>query len=86
MNWGGPGPVVVSIIVNYCCRQKILKETENEEKMGSKVTTSDNFCAGFKSLSFSQAGYSVLAASKGTNPETAGLTAIENNFIVTFLS
>ena len=27
----GPGPLVVNIIVNYCCTQKMLKETETEE-------------------------------------------------------
>ena len=31
LNLAGPGPLVVNIIVNYCCRQKMLKETETEE-------------------------------------------------------
>ena len=36
MNWGGPGPLVVNIIVNYCFAcvllcAKVLKETETEE-------------------------------------------------------
>ena len=43
-----------------------------------KVTTSDNFSAGFKTLFFSQPGYSLFHADKGTNPETAGRTAIED--------
>ena len=30
----GPGPLVVSIIVNYCCTQKKWKETETEETIG----------------------------------------------------
>ena len=47
--------------------------------LGTKVTTSDNFCAGFKTRSFSQPVYSLFAANKGTNPETAGRTAIKNS-------
>ena len=35
---------------------------------------SANFRAGFKTLSFSQLVYSLLAAEEGTNPETAGRT------------
>ena len=46
--------------------------------LGKKVTTSDHFRAGFTTLSFSQPVYSLFAADEGTNPETAGRTAIEN--------
>ena len=28
LNFEGPGPLVVNMIVNYCCTQKMLKETE----------------------------------------------------------
>ena len=52
-----------------------------ELSLGTKVTTSDNFCAGFKTLSFSQPVLSLFAARKGTNPETAGRTAIENIYV-----
>ena len=45
--------------------------------MGTKVTTSDNFRAGFKTLSFSQLLYCRFAADKGTNPKTEGRNAIE---------
>ena len=31
LNLEGPGPLVVNIIVNYCWRQKMLKETKTEE-------------------------------------------------------
>ena len=31
LNLEGPGPLVVNIIVNYCCRQKMLKETKTDE-------------------------------------------------------
>ena len=31
LNLEGPGPLVVTIIVNYCRMQKLLKETETEE-------------------------------------------------------
>ena len=36
LNWGGPGPLVVNIIVNYCCKHVLLyakmsKEIETEE-------------------------------------------------------
>ena len=31
MNLEGPGPLVVNIIVNYCYRQKMLKETKTDE-------------------------------------------------------
>ena len=44
----------------------------------TKVTPNDNFRAGFKTLSFSQPVYSLFAADEGTNPKTAGRTAIEN--------
>ena len=43
-----------------------------------KVTASDNFRTGFKTLSFSQPVYSLFAADEGTNPETAGRIEIEN--------
>ena len=49
--------------------------------LGTKVTTSDNFRAGFKTLSFSQTVYSLFAADKGTNLETTGRAAIENIYI-----
>ena len=49
--------------------------------LGTKVTTSDNFRVGFKTLSFSQPVYSLFAADEGTNPETAGRTAIENIYV-----
>ena len=38
--------------------------------LGTKLTTSDNFRAGFKTLSFSQPVYPQFAADNGTNPET----------------
>ena len=53
--------------------------------LGKKVTTSDNFRAGFKTLSFSQRVYSLFAADKGTNPETAGRPAIENIYQLTLI-
>ena len=31
MNWGDP---VVIILFNYCCKQKMLEETETEETRG----------------------------------------------------
>ena len=31
LNLEGPGPLVVNTIVNYCCTQKMLKETETDE-------------------------------------------------------
>ena len=31
LNLEGPGPLVVNIIVNYSCRQKMLKETKTDE-------------------------------------------------------
>ena len=46
--------------------------------LGTKVTTSDNFRASFKTLSYSQPAHSLIAADERTNPETAGRTAIEN--------
>ena len=46
--------------------------------MGMKVITSDNFRAGFKTLSFNQLLHCRYAADKGTNPKTEGRTAIEN--------
>ena len=36
LNRGGPDPLVVNIIVNYCCTRKMLKETE--ETAGFSVT------------------------------------------------
>ena len=35
---GGPGPLVFNIVVNYCCRQKILKETETAGTIGFFVS------------------------------------------------
>ena len=49
--------------------------------LGIQVTASDNFRAGFKTLSFSQPVYFLFAADEGTNPETAGRTAIENIYV-----
>ena len=49
--------------------------------LGTKVTTSDNFRADFKTLYFSLPVYSLFAANDGTNPETAGHTVIENVYI-----
>ena len=49
--------------------------------MGTKVTTRDDFRTGFKTLSFSQPVYSLFTADEGTNPETAGRTAIEYIYI-----
>ena len=48
------------------------------------VTTSDNFRAGFKTLSFSQPVYSLFAANEGTNLETAGRTVIEKIYMYIF--
>ena len=50
--------------------------------LGTKVTTSDNFRAGFNTLSLNQAVYSVFTATIGTNPETPGHTAILNRCTV----
>ena len=49
--------------------------------LGTKLTTSDNFRAGFKTMSFSQPVHSQFAADEGTNPEMAGRTAIENIYV-----
>ena len=38
LNLEGPGPVVVNIIVNYCCRQKMLKGTKTDETIDFFVT------------------------------------------------
>ena len=38
LNLEGPGPLVVNIIVNYCCRQKMLKETKTDETIVFFVT------------------------------------------------
>ena len=38
LNLEGPGPLVVNIIANYCCTQKMLKETEAEETIVLFVT------------------------------------------------
>ena len=46
--------------------------------LGTKLTTSDNFRAGFKTLSFNQPPYSLFADDNGANPETAGRIAIAN--------
>ena len=46
--------------------------------LGTKVTTSDNFRTGFKTLSCSQPVYSLFTADKETHPETVGRTAIES--------
>ena len=46
--------------------------------LGTKVTASDKFHAGFKKLSFCQPVYTLFAADKKTNPEMAGPRAIEN--------
>ena len=34
----GPGPLVVNIIVNYCCTRKMLQKPEAEETKGLFVT------------------------------------------------
>ena len=34
----GPGPLVFSIVVRYCCKRKMLKRTETEETIGFFVT------------------------------------------------
>ena len=34
----GPGPLVVNVIVNYCCKRELLKQTETEETIGFFVT------------------------------------------------
>ena len=49
--------------------------------LATLLTTSDYFRTGFKTLSFSQPVYPLFAADKGTNPETAGRTAIEKIYI-----
>ena len=46
--------------------------------LGTKVTTSDNFRAGLKGLSFSQPECSLFAVNKGTKPKTAGRSTFEN--------
>ena len=40
--------------------------------LGTKVTTNDNFCASFKTLSFHQPVYSQFAANEGTKPYSDG--------------
>ena len=51
----------------------LLQSHKNCNFFQKKITL-----ACFKTLSFSQLAYSLFAANKGTNPETAGSTAIEN--------
>ena len=46
--------------------------------LGTKITTSDKFHAGFNTLSFCQPVYSLFAADKKTNSEMAGPRAIKN--------
>ena len=41
--------------------------------LGTKVTTSDNYRAGFKTLSFRHRVCVVFAANKKTNPEMVGV-------------
>ena len=53
--------------------------------LGTKVTTSDNFRASFKTLIFSQPVFTLFAADNGTNPETSGRTAIESICVHVFM-
>ena len=73
-----PKPQAIERLKIYSSLIRLAIWSGRALSLGTTVTSSDNFCAGFKSLSFNQPVYSLLAANKGTNPEAAVSTAIEN--------
>ena len=57
---------------------RVLKPARKLLLVVTFVLSESAFRTGFKTLSFSQPVYSLFAADEGTNPKTAGRTAIEN--------